>query len=163
MAAVWSLASISCMFTRSYGLLLAARGMVGLGEAGYGSVGAALIASLFPERMRAGLMATFFAAASIGSVLGVVLGGVIAARFGWQAAFGVVGVPGLVLALVYLKVRDYKTVALTPSLSQAASSTTSAIKFIAKALLRSRTMGWICVGDAAQLITVSALWAWLPS
>ncbi len=163
MAAVWSLASISCMFTRSYGLLLAARGMVGLGEAGYGSVGAALIASLFPERMRGGLMATFFAAASIGSVLGVVLGGVIAARFGWQAAFGVVGVPGLVLALVYLKVRDYKTVALTPSLSQAASSTASAVKFIAKTLLRSRTMGWICVGDAAQLITVSALWAWLPS
>ena len=40
----------------------------------------------------------------------VMLGGVIASRWGWQAAFGVVGVPGLVLALVYLKVRDYPTV-----------------------------------------------------
>src|SRR5678815_4649001 len=36
MAVIWSTATISCMFTRSYGQLLAARGAVGLGEAGYG-------------------------------------------------------------------------------------------------------------------------------
>ena len=52
MATVWSLATISCMFTRSYAQLFAARALVGLGEAGYGSVGAALIASMFPARMR---------------------------------------------------------------------------------------------------------------
>src|SRR3954469_24547795 len=57
MAAVWSTATLSCMFTRSYGALLAARGVVGMGEAGYGSVGAALIASHFPERMRGALLA----------------------------------------------------------------------------------------------------------
>ena len=90
--------------------------MVGLGEAGYGSVGAALIASHFPSRMRGALLAGFFASASVGSVLGVMLGGVIASRWGWQAAFGVVGVPGLVLALLYLKVRDYRTVELAPGL-----------------------------------------------
>ena len=67
--------------------------MVGLGEAGYGSVGAALIASHFPARMRGALMAAFFACASVGSVLGVMLGGVIAAKWGWKAAFGVVGIP----------------------------------------------------------------------
>ena len=61
MATVWSLATISCMFTRNYGQLLAARAVVGLGEAGYGSVGAALIASHFPSRMRGALMAGFFA------------------------------------------------------------------------------------------------------
>ena len=82
MATVWSLATISCMFTRSYGQLLAARAVVGLGEAGYGSVGAALIASHFPARMRGALMAGFFASASVGSVLGVMLGGVIAAQLG---------------------------------------------------------------------------------
>src|SRR5574340_67656 len=47
MAAAWSLASISCMFTGSFGQLMAARAMVGLGEAGYGSVGPVLIASHF--------------------------------------------------------------------------------------------------------------------
>src|SRR6476646_8517249 len=122
MATVWSLATISCMFTRGYGQLLAARSLVGLGEAGYGSVGAALIASHFPSRMRGALMAGFFASASIGSVLGVVLGGIIAAHWGWKAAFGVVGFPGLVIALLYLFVRDYRTVELTPRLDKATRS-----------------------------------------
>src|SRR6516225_1857473 len=109
MAVLWSLACISCMFAQSYGQLFAARALVGLGEAGYGSVGAAMVATHFPQRMRGGLLGGFFASASIGSVLGVILGGVIATRFGWQAAFGVVGIPGLILALMYLFVRDYKT------------------------------------------------------
>jgi predicted MFS family arabinose efflux permease len=102
MATVWSMATISCMFTRNYAQLLTARAFVGMGEAGYGSVGAALIASIFPARMRSALLAGFFAAASVGSVLGVMLGGLIAAKWGWKAAFGVVGVPGLLLALMYL-------------------------------------------------------------
>ena len=163
MATAWSLASISCMFARNFGQLFAARALVGVGEAGYGSVGAALIASIFPARLRGSLLAAFFAAGSLGSVIGVLLGGMIAARWGWQAAFGVVGVPGLVLALLYLKVRDYKTVALTPTLDAATGSTGSAAMFIAKALVRSRTMLWVCLGGAAQLIVVSALWSWLPS
>ncbi len=163
MATVWSLATISCMFTRSYGQLLAARALVGLGEAGYGSVGAALIASHFPARMRGALMAGFFAAASVGSVLGVMLGGLIAAHWGWKAAFGVVGFPGLLLALLYLKVRDYPTVELTPRHDRATRSTRSAAQAIVKALVRSRTMLWVCVGGAAQLIVVSAIWSWLPS
>jgi MFS transporter, Spinster family, sphingosine-1-phosphate transporter len=163
MAAVWSLATISCMFTRSYNQLLAARSLVGLGEAGYGSVGAALIASHFPSRMRGALLAGFFASASVGSVLGVMLGGLIAARWGWQAAFGVVGLPGLVLALAYLKVRDYRTVKLDAALGAKRRSVGEATRHIAGLLLRSPTMLWVCVGGAAQLIVVSALWSWLPS
>src|SRR5688572_28427 len=162
MATVWSLATISCLFTRNYGQLMAARAVVGLGEAGYGSVGAALIASLFPARLRAGLLAAFFASASIGSVLGVMLGGLIAARWGWQAAFGVVGVPGLLLALLYMKVRDYRTVDLAPG-GQGTRTSGATLAFAAKSLLRSRTTLWVCLGAASQLIVVSAIWAWLPS
>jgi MFS family permease len=163
MAVVWSLATISCMFTRTYSQLLAARAIVGVGEAGYGSVGAALIASHFPARMRGALLAAFFASASVGSVLGVMLGGLIAARWGWQAAFGVVGFPGLVLALLYLKVRDYPTVELTPALEQSTRSLGEVVRRVVKVLARSRTMLLVCVGAAAQLIVVSAVWSWLPS
>jgi len=163
MATLWSLATISCMWVRGYSQLLAARSVVGLGEAGYGSVGAALIASHFPARLRGALMAGFFASASVGSVLGVMLGGLIAARWGWQAAFGVVGLPGLVLALLYLKVRDYRTVSLEPALDAKRRSLGEATRHIVKVLARSRTMLWVCVGGAAQLVVVSALWSWLPS
>jgi len=163
MALAWSLATISCMFTRSYSPLFAARAVVGLGEAGYGSVGAALIASVFPLRLRSALLSAFFAAASVGSVLGVLLGGVIAARWGWKAAFGVVGIPGLVLALLYLGVRDYRTVDLTPQLTRATHTPGNALKHIIGVLARTRTLLWVCAGAAVQLIVVSAVWAWLPS
>ncbi|CAM5784780.1 MFS transporter [Rhizobacter fulvus] len=163
MAVTWSVATIACMFTTSYGQLFAARAMVGVGETGYGSVGAALIASLFPHRLRSALLGAFFAAASIGSVLGVLLGGVIAAKFGWKAAFGAVGVPGLVLALLYMAVRDYKTVPLNPTLERATRSTGSVIAHVAGTLMRTRTLLWVCVGAAMQLIVVSVVWSWLPS
>jgi MFS transporter, Spinster family, sphingosine-1-phosphate transporter len=163
MGTLWSVATISCMFSGNYSQLFAARAMVGVGETGYGSVGAALIASLFPARLRSALLGAFFAAASLGSVLGVLLGGVIAARWGWKAAFGVVGLPGLVLALAYLAVRDYRTVPLTPRLESATESAASVARHIAGALFRSRTMLWACLGGAMQLVVVSAVWSWLPS
>lgn len=157
MATTWSLATISCMFAGNYAQLFAARAMVGVGETGYGSVGAALISSLFPKRLRSVLLGAFFAAASLGSLIGVMLGGVIAAKWGWKAAFGVVGVPGLVLALLYLLVRDYKTVALPTT------SNTGTIKHIFSTLMRTRTLLWACLAAAMQVIVMSAVWAWLPS
>lgn len=163
MATTWSLATISCMFAGSYAQLFAARALVGAGEAGYGSVGAALISSLFPKRLRGALLGGFFAAASLGSVIGVVLGGVIAAHWGWKAAFGVVGVPGLALALLYMLVRDYKTVELTPKLEQATSSVKGTVRHIFSALARIPTLLWVCLGGAMQLIVISAVWSWLPS
>jgi MFS family permease len=163
MGTVWSLATISCMFTGTYGQLLTARAVVGLGEAGYGSVGAGLIASHFPARMRGALMAGFFASASVGSVLGVMLGGIIAAKWGWKAAFGVVGFPGLVIALLYLFVRDYRTVELTPRLDKATRSAAGAARHIVRVLTRSRTMLWMCIGAPAQVMVISAVWSWLPS
>ncbi len=163
MGVAWGLATISCMFTRNYGQLLAARALVGVGEAGYGSVGGALIASHFPARMRSALMAGFFACASVGSVLGVLLGGVIATHWGWKAAFGVVGVPGLMLALLYLRVRDYRTVNLNARLDAATRTAGTAARAIVRGLTRSPTMLWVCIGAAAQVAVVSTVWAWLPS
>jgi predicted MFS family arabinose efflux permease len=160
MAVLWSIACISCMFSQSYAQLLAARAIVGLGEAGYGSVGAAIVAAHFPQRMRGSLLGGFFASASVGSVLGVILGGVIATRFGWHAAFGIVGIPGLILALMYLLVRDYETVQTRASTTEDKPLGKGAL-FLS--IFRSRTVRWICIGAAAQLIAVSALWAWLPS
>jgi predicted MFS family arabinose efflux permease len=159
MAVLWSLACISCMFAQNYAQLLAARAVVGLGEAGYGSVGAAMVAAHFPQRLRAGLLGGFFASASVGSVLGVVLGGVIAARFGWQAAFGVVGIPGLVIALMYLFVRDYPTV--RAPLRAAGGAPVRGV--MVRTIVKSPTVRWVCIGAGAQLIVVSALWSWMPS
>lgn len=160
MTTVWSLATIACAFAGSYQRLLTTRAFIGLGEAGYGPAAGAILSSMFPTRMRATIIGGFLAAASFGSVLGVVLGGVIAERWGWKAAFGLVGIPGLVLALLYMLVHDYSAPA-----HEMASSTTALARTrdIARELFRARSGIAAYFAGALQLVTVSTLLAWLPS
>ena len=163
MALIWSLATLACAFAGSYAQLFAARSVVGLGEAAYGTVGAALLATLFPPRMRSTVLGAFLAASMLGSVLGVVLGGVIAERWGWQAGFGAVGVPGLFLALLFLlTARDYKTVAL-PVASAGGGHARTQFRTVAAALLRPRSAPIACVGAGLQLLAASTIYAWLPT
>jgi MFS transporter, Spinster family, sphingosine-1-phosphate transporter len=72
MGSLWSVATVACAFARNYGQLLAARGFIGLGEAGYGPAGGAILASASPARLRATVIGGFLSAASVSSVLGVV-------------------------------------------------------------------------------------------
>ena len=55
---------------------------------------------------------TPYASIPLGMAVGIVIGGVIASRWGWRHAFGIVALPGLIVALLFLFVRDYKTVSL---------------------------------------------------
>jgi MFS transporter, Spinster family, sphingosine-1-phosphate transporter len=163
MALIWSLSTIACAFAGSYSHLLAARAVVGVGEAAYGTVGAALLASLFPLRMRSTVLGGFLAAGMLGSVLGVVLGGFIAEHWGWQAGFGAVGIPGLLLALVFLLiVRDYKTVAL-PGAKGPGEPPRFSARIVLAELLRPRTALITCIGAGLNLLVLSTTWAWLPS
>ena len=159
MATVWSLATIACAFSGSYQRLFVARAFIGLGEAGYGPAAGAILSSMFPTRMRATIIGAFLAAASFGSVLGVVLGGLIAARWGWQAAFGIVGVPGLVLAMLYMFVRDYRA----PELDASSSTGLLRAREIARELFRARSGVAAYFAGALQLVTGSTVLAWLPS
>jgi MFS family permease len=158
MGVVWSIATIACGFSRSYGQLLAARAVIGLGEAGYGAAGGALLTSMFPAARRATVVGGFLAAAVVGSVLGVALGGFLTTRWGWQAAFGVVGLPGLVLALLFLLVRDYRTVPLTDPEARRLG-----VRGVMRGLLGPRTALLCYAGGALQLLTVSTVYVWLPS
>ncbi len=101
MALLWSLATLICAFARSYEQMLLGRILVGIGEAAYGSVGIAVVISVFPQRLRATLSAAFMAGGLFGQVLGVGFGGAIAAAHGWRTAFLVIAAGGLALALLY--------------------------------------------------------------
>jgi predicted MFS family arabinose efflux permease len=163
MATVWSLATIACAFTRNYGQLFAGRAAIGLGEAGYGSAAGALLASIFPQRLRSTILGALLAAASLGSVLGVILGGFISQHWGWRAAFGIVGFPGLVLALMFLFVRDYKTVPLPAARGKNAAAKPGSVRVIAVALLEPRTALLVCLGSAMHLFVLSTMYTWMPS
>ncbi len=104
--AVWSAATALGGLARSFTALFASRAAVGVGEAAYGTIAPSMLADLFPLERRGRVFAVFFAAIPIGSAAGYILGGLAEARFGWRAAFAIAGVPGLLLALLCLTLRD---------------------------------------------------------
>jgi MFS family permease len=104
--AIWSIATALGGLAQNYWELLAARAAVGVGEAAYGTIAPAVLADMFPERMRGRIFALFYMAIPVGSALGYVLGGQIDAHYNWRAAFFVAGAPGLVLALIALVLAD---------------------------------------------------------
>src|SRR5512140_1458017 len=96
---VWSLATALAGFAPGYRTLLAARATVGVGEASFGTVSPGLIADFFSKERRGQILSWFYVAIPVGSALGYLLGGVLGQKYGWHAAFLLVGVPGLLLAI----------------------------------------------------------------
>src|SRR5271165_1727938 len=71
MAFLWSLATLACGISHTFNQMLLARLFVGVGEAAYGSVGVAVVLSVFPSHMRSTLTGAFMAGGMFGSVLGI--------------------------------------------------------------------------------------------
>jgi len=158
MAVLWSLATLLCGFADTYGEMLAARVFVGLGEAAYGSVGIAVIISVFPERLRATLTGAFMAGGLAGQVLGVGVGGAISSEHGWRMAFIAIGLGGLLLAILYpWVVRESR---LGSDRHEARAQVTYAEL---TALFKGRTLNCAYVGSGLQLFVAGALPAWLPT
>ncbi|MBV5341821.1 MAG: MFS transporter [Deltaproteobacteria bacterium] len=96
---VWSLATVLAGFAPGYRALLAARATVGVGEASFGTVSPGLVSDFFPKERRGKILSWFYVAIPVGSALGYLLGGMLGQRYGWHAAFLLVGLPGLLLAV----------------------------------------------------------------
>ncbi len=97
---IWSMLTIACAAVTNYWQLLIGRAGVGLGEAGYGPAATSLISDHFPAEKRAGAIAILWLGVPIGSLIGAAGGGLIAEAVDWRTAFLIVGVPGLLVALL---------------------------------------------------------------
>ncbi|WP_247872518.1 MFS transporter [Azospirillum sp. TSO35-2] len=107
--AAWSLATVFSGLSSGFAQLLAARMLVGIGEAGGIAPAHALIADSVSKRRRATAIAFFSAGIPLGGLLGMALGGLVLDAHGWRTAFIVAGAPGFVLApLMLLTLRDPK-------------------------------------------------------
>nr|WSW47941.1 MFS transporter [Streptomyces sp. NBC_01001] len=167
-ATMWSLATLGCAVAASYGQMFIGRLFVGIGEAAYGSVGIAVVLSVFPRAMRATLSGAFIAGGAFGSVLGVSLGGALAQAYGWRWAFGAMGVLGLVLAGVYALVVTEKRLTPQPDLSEdgdgaAGTDTHDRLRVLLPRLFSSVSVVSAYIGSGLQLFVAGALIAWLPS
>lgn len=100
--AVWSLMTAITGFTRGYVDLLLARIGVGIGEAGGTPACNSIIADYFPADRRSMAMTIFALGAPIGAWLGSDIAGYFSTLYGWRAAFLVLGIPGIILALIIM-------------------------------------------------------------
>jgi MFS family permease len=100
--AVWSAMTAITGYTNGYFDLLLARVGVGVGEAGGTPACNAIIADYFPADRRSMAMTVFALGAPIGAWLGSDIAGLVSVDHGWRSAFLVLGIPGIILALIIL-------------------------------------------------------------
>lgn len=158
MALLWSLFTFLTGLGKSFLSILIPRTFVGIGEAGFTSGGTPLIAAAFPKESRGMAMGVFNLAIPVGSGLGMVLGGAIAKSFGWRSSFYIFAVPGVILGVLALLMKDYKTVRHIDESGRRISFMRSAVS-----LFRIPTLKWIYIGYAMQNLMAFSFLTWGPA
>lgn len=98
--AVWSgMTALSGLALNIWHLTLARIG-VGIGEAGCSPPAHSMISDYYPPEQRSTAMGVYTLGISAGIMLAYLAGGWVAQNIGWRQAFFIVGIPGLILAIV---------------------------------------------------------------
>jgi predicted MFS family arabinose efflux permease len=97
---LWSFMTAISGFVQNYLQLLLARVGVGVGEAGGSPPSHSIVSDIFPKKQRASALAFYSTGVNLGILFGFLFGGWLNEFFGWRVAFMVVGVPGIMLAIL---------------------------------------------------------------
>ena len=139
--AVWSAMTALCGFARNFWQLFAARVGVGVGEAALSPSAYSMIADLFPAEVRSRALGIYTIGAYFGAGLAIIIGGavvqlvaelppvtlpVVGTANVWQLTFIVVGVPGILVALLAMTItepqrREHLDPSRSPTLGQTVS------------------------------------------
>jgi len=159
--ALWSVATLWTGLAHGRVDLMAARALVGIGEASYVTIAPTLIDEIAPENRRGSWLAVFFTAIPVGSALGYLLGGLVEHATGsWRSAFFVAGVPGLLLAAVCLLiVEPPRTAGSSPSPS---GQLRQLLGEPARKLWRQPLYVNACAGYCAYTFAVGGFAPWAP-
>ena len=159
--AVWSGMTALCGLAQNTWQLLLCRFGVGIGEAGGTPPSTSILADKFPAARRPMALTIFALGACLGAWLGSSVAGAAAERNGWRAAFLVLGIPGLVVALIVgLTVRE----PIRGQLDTAASSPrpvtlAASLRFIAS---QRSAVHLLAGGSVATLWSWGLMW-WTPA
>jgi MFS family permease len=160
--AVWSGLTALCGMAQTFAQLVALRLGVGVGEAGCAPPSHALIADLVPKERRASALAFYAMGVPIGSLLGAVLGGLIAGAWGWRAAFLVVGMPGLLFSMLAFTTLREPRRRLHQQAARAAADAAS-LGDAMRYLSGRRSFWLLTLGAAIQTCTSLGSTAFIPS
>lgn len=150
--ALWSGMTALCGLAHNTLQLLLARFGVGIGEAGGTPPSTSILADKFPPARRPMALTVFALGACLGAWLGSSVAGAAAERSGWRAAFLVLGVPGIALALIaWLTIREPSRGALDAAPATGRSTLAATLRFIAT----QRSALHLLLGGS-----VATFWSW---
>jgi MFS family permease len=157
---VWSVATALCGFTTGFLQLLSLRFVVGAGESGATPSAVSMISDLFPFRQRARALAAYYLFTPIGSGVGMTVGAILVAAYGWRTAVISAGLPGLaIVAILLLTVREPKRLNVHGLADAAAVAppVRETVKFILSQRALLHTIG----GVTLTTIAVNAFGMWM--
>lgn len=110
MGIFWGIASALGAFSSSLSQLATTRLFVGIGEAAYAPASYSWISTAFPRRRLQLALGIFSASQPIGMAVGIAFGGYVAQHYGWRHSLGLLAIPGIVVAFLLYRGRDYQSV-----------------------------------------------------
>jgi MFS family permease len=160
---VWSLGTLLSGHAHTLALLICFRVLVGFGEASFGTISPGWIADLFSPAKRNNAISWFYLAIPVGSALGYILGGLIAAKWGWRAAFLFAGYPGLLFAFLLFFLREPARGATEAETEKRDASSAPAGWRTYFELLKFPAYVLVIVGYIAQTFAMGAFSFWAPT
>ena len=175
---VWSGLTAMCGLASSFTQLLLLRIGVGAGEAGCTPPAHSLISDYFAPGRRATALSVYSSGISVGYIFGAVVGGFVAAHFGWRAALVAVGLPGIACAvLLKFLIRDpprgysEPTARISPTVPHVVLATAGSFSLgaefaelgaVARALFLSWPVANLVLGVVIASFASYGSWAFVP-
>jgi len=158
MAILWSGFTFLTGLATNFVTVLIPRAFVGLGEAGFVPGGTAMISASYSKEKRGRALGIFHIAIPLGAAAGVMLGGIISAKFGWRTPFYYFAIPGVILGVLAFFMKDYKTAV------DAGASTGIKGFFVALGnVLKLPTIKWFYPALGLAVFMSTSVLIWLPS
>lgn len=159
---LWSVMTALCGAAQSFWQLLAARAGVGVGEAGCSPPSLTLISDYFRAEGRGLAMGIFSLGIPLGSMLGLAIGGWAAQEYGWRAALVLVGLPGVLLAILF------KVVVREPPRGMAdgrppAPLPVVPLRDVVRTMMRKPTFVHLTAGASLAAFCTIGVVAWFPA
>ena len=141
---LWGLTLMTCLWVYSYGQLLLTRIVAAVGESGCKPPTYSLIGDYFPEpAARTRAMSVYIAASPLSNLLSFLLGGWLNQLYGWRMTFFLLGVPGLILAiLVKLTLKEPRAL---KGLERPEGASAPPFRVVLRALWRRRSLRNLCL------------------
>ena len=154
-AIFWSGLTLLTAVTHTYTQLLIRHTLVGIGEATFVTIAPTFVADLFAEKIRGRILGVFYLAIPVGSAAGYLLGGYLAPQHGWRFPFYIAAVPGFVLALAVMFLKE-------PERGQFDSLKETPERGTILGLARNPAFLSATLGMAAMTFSLGGIQVWMP-